>query len=277
MTLIKKILKWGGYALALILIASFSVVPLFVLFKLSVSAPGETMAETLTSFSTWYWGNYRVAWNSSNLGTAITNSMIITLGSLALLVVVAAMAGYAIARNKKWYNQAFYKTLLLSMMLPAVLTTVPLYIIMKAIHGINTYWAMILLLAAQNLPFSVFVYAGFARGVPKEIEEAAIVDGCTPFTAFWRVVFPILKPVTASIVIIEGVSIWNNYGQAVYFLTQQGMKTLPLAINGFFEEYGAHWNEMAAAAFIGIAPTIIVFVVFQRYFVKGLTAGAVKG
>jgi raffinose/stachyose/melibiose transport system permease protein len=277
MKIFKTSLKWLFYALALVVIASFSIIPLFVLFKLSVSAPGETMAETLTNFTTWYWGNYTSAWNSSNLGTAIGNSLIITLGALVILIFVSSMAGYAIARSKKWYNQTFFKALLLSMMLPAVLTTVPLYIIMKFIHGINTYWAMILLLAAQTLPFSIFVYAGFIRGVPKEIEEAAIVDGCTPFTAFWRVVFPILKPVTASIVIIQGVSIWNNYGQAVYFLTQPNMETLPLAINSFFSKYSANWHEMAAAALIGIAPTIIVFVAFQRYFVKGLTAGAIKG
>jgi raffinose/stachyose/melibiose transport system permease protein len=274
---LKAVTKWTLYGLLLLLIASLSIVPLLVLFKLSVSSPGQTMQETLTSFTTWYWGNYSAAWSSSNLGTAIVNSLIITIGALVLVVAVSSMAGYAIARSKKWYNQAFFKILLVAMMLPAVLSTVPLYIIMKFIHGINTYWAMILLLAAQTLPFSVFVYVGFIKGVPKEIEEAAIVDGCTPFTAFWRVVFPILKPVTASIVIIQGVSIWNNYGQAVYFLTRSDMETLPLAINSFFDKYSANWHEMAAAALIGIIPTIIIFLIFQRYFVKGLTAGAIKG
>jgi raffinose/stachyose/melibiose transport system permease protein len=272
-----KIVQVFFYGLALLAVCSLSLLPLIVLFKISIATPEMTMGETLSNFGAFYWDNYRAAWENSNLGQAVLNSLLITLGALIVVVVVSSMAGYAIARYPTWYNKAFYKIILVSMMIPAVLSTVPLYIIMKGINGMNTYWAMILLLAAQTLPFSIFVYTGFIRGVPHEIEEAAIVDGCTPFTAFWHVTFPMLKPVTASIVIIQGVSIWNNYGQAVYFLTKSNMVTIPLAINRFFDKYSANWPQMAAAAIIGILPTIAVFIAFQRYFVKGLTAGAVKG
>ena len=273
----RKIIKTFFYALALILVSSISLLPLLVLFKISIASPSMTMGETLSNFTNFYWANYKEAWANSNLSQAVLNSLIITLGALAVVVIASSMAGYVIARYPTWYNKTFYKIVLVSMMLPAVLSTVPLYFIMKGIHGMNTYWAMILLLAAQTLPFSIFVYTGFIRGVPHEIEEAAIVDGCTPFTAFWHITFPMLKPVTASIVIIQGVSIWNNYGQAVYFLTKSNMVTIPLAINRFFDKYSANWPEMAAAAIIGILPTIVVFITFQRYFVKGLTSGAVKG
>jgi len=273
----KKIIRTFFYALALLVVSMISLLPLLVLFKISIASSDMTMGETLSNFARFDWSNYRAAWENSNLGKAVLNSLLITLGALALVVIASSMAGYAIARYPKWYNKAFYKILLVSMMIPSVLSTVPLYIIMKGIHGMNTYWAMILLLTAQTLPFSIFVYTGFIRGVPHEIEEAAIVDGCTPFTAFWHVTFPMLKPVTASIVIIQGVSIWNNYGQAVYFLTKSNMVTIPLAINRFFDKYSANWPQMAAASIIGILPTIIVFIAFQRYFVKGLASGAVKG
>jgi raffinose/stachyose/melibiose transport system permease protein len=277
MKVFAKISKTFFYTVALVLISAMALLPLIVLFRMSMATPSSTMQETLTDFSINYWGNYTNAWEKSNLGTAVLNSVLITFGSLAVLVFVSAMAGYAIARSKRWYDKTFEKALLISMMIPSVLSTVPLYIIMKFLHGINTYWAMILLLAAQALPFSIFVYANFIRGLPKDIEEAAVIDGCTPFGAFWKVVFPLLGPVTASVVIIQGVSIWNNYGQAVYFLTKNNMQTLPLAISGFFGKYSANWPEMAAAATIGIIPTVLVFVLFQRYFIKGLTNGAVKG
>lgn len=277
MKVFANISKTFFYTVALVVISAMALLPLIVLFRMSMATPSSTMQETLTDFSINYWGNYANAWEKSNLGTAVLNSVLITFGSLAVLVFVSAMAGYAIARSKRWYDKSFEKALLISMMIPSVLSTVPLYIIMKFLHGINTYWAMILLLAAQALPFSIFVYANFIRGLPKDIEEAAVIDGCTPFGAFWKVVFPLLGPVTASVVIIQGVSIWNNYGQAVYFLTKNNMQTLPLAISGFFGKYSANWPEMAAAATIGIIPTVLVFVLFQRYFIKGLTNGAVKG
>ena len=277
MNILKNTSKWVLYFFALLLMSSIALLPLLVLFRMSLASPSSTMQQTLTDLSINYWGNYANAWNKSHLGTAVLNSCLITFGALAVLVFVSAMAGYAIARSKRWYNKAFEKILLISMMIPSVLSTVPLYIIMKFLHGINTYWAMILLLAAQSLPFSIFVYSNFIKGLPKDIEEAAVIDGCTPFGAFWRVVFPLMGPVTASVVIIQGVSIWNNYGQAVYFLTKSDMQTLPLAISGFFSKYSANWSEMAAAAIIGIIPTIAVFVLFQKYFIKGLTNGAVKG
>ena len=136
---------------------------------------------------------------------------------------------------------------------------------------------MALVLAANALPFSVFLYTNFIRSMPKEIEESAIVDGCTWFSAFWRITFPLLKPVTAAVVIVNGLGIWNNYAQAVFFLQKPAVRTVPLAVSMFFQQYGARWNLMAAAAAIGAAPAVAAFILFQRQFIKGLAAGALKG
>jgi raffinose/stachyose/melibiose transport system permease protein len=148
---------------------------------------------------------------------------------------------------------------------------------MIKIHGINTHWAMILVLATNALPFSIFLYTGFVRTMPREIEESAIIDGCTWFGAFRRVTFHFLKPVTASVIILQGLGIWNNYAQAVFFLQSQQMRTVPLAVSLFFQRFGADWNLMGAAAAIGVAPAVLMFIVFQRYFIKGITTGALKG
>ena len=136
---------------------------------------------------------------------------------------------------------------------------------------------MIMVCAANALPFSVFLYTGFVKTITREVEESAIIDGCTRFSAFWRVTFHFLKPVTSAVVILNGLGIWNNYAQAVFFLQSQNIRTIPLAISMFFQQYGAKWNLMAAASVMGVAPVITAFLIFQKYFVKGIAAGAVKG
>jgi raffinose/stachyose/melibiose transport system permease protein len=136
---------------------------------------------------------------------------------------------------------------------------------------------MMLVCAANALPFSIFLFSGYLKSVPREIEEAAVIDGCTPFTAFWRITFAFLQPVTAAVIILNGISIWNNYGQAVFLLQTEQVRTVPLAISLFFQQYGAHWNLVAASAFLAVVPALAVFLGFQNHFIKGITAGAVKG
>ncbi len=264
------------YFLAVIMVL-ISFIPLYVLIKLAIASPTMSMKEVVSNFTTFHFQNFIDAWKSSNLGIALMNSLIIVFGALTVGIVTSAMAGYAIARFTNWYNSLFFKVLLFSMMIPAIINAVPLYIIMNFIHGLNTRWAIILLLSTNTLPFSVFVYTSFIRSIPNEVEEAAIVDGCTKFSSFWKITFHFLKPATASIVIIQGVGIWNNYAQVVFYLTKSNLQTLPLSINSFFYKYGADWNSMAAASLIGIIPTVLVFIIFQKYFVKGITAGALKG
>lgn len=263
--------------IAAFIIVVISFLPLYVLLKLAIAAPSTSMQDIITKFNVLHLQNFVQAWKSSNLGTALINSLIIVFGTLGVGIIVSSMAGYAIARFTNWYNSLFFKLLLFAMMIPAIINAVPLYIIMNFIHGLNTRWAIILLLSTNMLPFSVFVYTSFIKSIPQEVEEAAIVDGCSRFGSFWRITLHFLKPATASIIIIQGVGIWNNYAQVVFYLTKSDLQTLPLAINSFFFKYGADWNAMAAASLMGIIPTIVVFIVFQKYFVKGITAGALKG
>ncbi|GGF90940.1 carbohydrate ABC transporter permease [Paenibacillus abyssi] len=254
-----------------------SIIPFYVLLYLAMNTPAGSMFKGLFLLPDFYFTNFVDAWNGSKLGRAMLNSTIITCLAVTLIVFVASAAGYSIARYRSRLNLTIFNTLLACMMIPAIIITVPLYSLMKSIDGINTYWAMILLTAANALPLSVFLYASFIRTLPKEVEESAVLDGCTYFTAFYRVTFHFLRPVTSAVVILTGLGIWNNYGQAVFFLQSQEMRTIPLAISMFFQTYGAKWNLMAAAALIGLAPAVLVFLLFQRYFIKGITAGALKG
>lgn len=272
-----KILKQILLYVTTLLMAVIALLPFYVLIFISVSSPSMRISRGIFVMPDFHLENYIDAWQTSTLGISIVNSIIISGGALAVLILVSASAGYAIARfENRWHNIVF-KAFLFSMMVPAIINTVPLYTLMKSIGGINTHWAMILLLATNGIPFSVFLYTGFIKSISKEVEESAIIDGCTWFSAFWRIIFHFLKPVTAAVVIIQGMAMWNNYAQAVFFLQRRSMHTIPLSISSFFHKYGADWNLMAAAAVIGMAPAVIAFLIFQKYFIKGIASGAVKG
>ena len=273
MRVLTFIIKYTG----LLLISLFSLIPFYVLFFLSVSDPSVSFADRVFLIPHLYFKNYMDAWKTSKIGLAILNSLVITGGTVMLVCLLASMAGYTIARFRNRFNTAVLNVLLLCMMIPGIINTVPLYTLMRKIHGINTRWAMILVCAANALPFAVFLYTNFIKSMPKEIEESALIDGCSYFSAFFRITFPMLKPVTSAVVIITGQAVWNNYAQAVFFLQDQSVRTVPLAISMFFQQYGAKWNLMAAASTIGVLPVVITFLIFQKYFIKGITAGSLKG
>lgn len=271
--------KWRRLLLYALLvgIGFISIVPFYMLIYVAISPSEASFSEQGFILRHFEWTNLERAWEISRLGDAMYNSAVITVGALLLSVASSAAASYAIARFTNLYHKAIFYAFLFSMIVPAIVNIVPLYILMKDLGGINTYWGMIVLLATGSIPFAVFLYTNFIRSISKEMEEAAIIDGCTWFSAFWRVVFPLLKPVTSTIIITNAVGFWNNYPQAVFFLQDPAKHTVPLAISRFVQTYGADYTLMAAASLVGMIPTVTVFFVFQRHFVKGMTAGAVKG
>ncbi len=162
------------------------------------------------------------------------------------------------------------------MMIPPLSILVPLYSFMAKIQGINSYWGMIVTLITFQLPTSIFLFSSFITSIPVALEEAAAIDGCGPFQTFFRIIMPQLKPVTASVIIITGVNCWNNYQFALYLLQSPRIKTITLAIAGFFSADSANVNGAAAAAFIGILPMVAVFLFLQKYFIQGMVDSAIK-
>lgn len=272
-----KSFKKIAHVAAVIAISLLSLLPFYVLVQLAFSPSNWKFSKGLYLSTGIYLKNFEDAWKTSNIGNAIKNSLIITVGAVAVVILLSSLAGYSIGRVKSRLNKAILNILLLCMMIPGIINTVPLYTLMLKINGINTYWAMILVCSANSLPFAVFLYSSFVNTLPEDIEEAAVIDGCSRFTAFFRVTFPLLTPVTSAVVIINGLGIWNNYAQAVFFLQSQSKRTIPIAISMFFQQYGARWHLMAAASMIGVAPAVLTFLIFQKYFIKGITAGSVKG
>lgn len=260
------------------LICLTCLIPFYVLLVLSLNAPSRIFYEGNMFIPSFAWQNYADAWQKSRIGTAMLNSAAITFGTLGLTILLGGMAGYAIARRNSAYNKFVFSLLIGCMMIPGIINTVPLYTLMRNLGAVNTLWGMVLVCSTLCMPSAVFIYTTFVRALPRELDEAAEVDGCTGFKAFWRIIFPVLKPATASFVILNGFGVWNNYAQAVFFLQSRSKQNIPQALSVFFQQFaGAKWHLMSATAVIAIVPVIIIFLIFQRQFIQGLTEGAVKG
>lgn len=264
--------------LAVLLICLLCLIPFYILLVLALNAPQRVFYEGNLFVPDFYWKNFLDAWHKSRIGTAMLNSAVITAGTLCLTIVTGGLAGYAIARYNTRYNKLVFGLLLSCMMIPGIINTVPLYTLMRKIRAVNTLWGMILVCSTLAMPSAVFIYTTFIRALPRELDEAAALDGCTGFSAFFRVIFPVIRPATASFIILNGFGVWNNYAQAVFFLQSRSKQNIPQALSLFFQQFaGAKWHLMAATAAIAIVPVVIIFLIFQRQFMKGLADGAVKG
>jgi raffinose/stachyose/melibiose transport system permease protein len=194
------------------------------------------------------------------------------------LIFFGSLAAYPLARRNTRLNRLIYTLFIAIMVVPPLTVLVPLYQLVVNIGMMNTLEIAILNNVAAYMPLTIFLYSGFIRStIPKEIEEVARVDGATTLSIFYRIVFPLLKPVTATILIISCIFIWNDYQFAIFFLQAEEVKTFTVALSGFFGENVNNLNLVAAAAIISMMPMVILFLFLQKYFIKGLTSGSVKG
>lgn len=221
--------------------------------------------------------NFPYVIKKMNYWKALSNTVFITVMALVIVIICASLAGFAIARIRSRIFSGYYKLLVTLMVIPFIGCLLPLTTLSSKLGLYNSIWGCILIQAAWNMPFSVFLYAGFMGDLPRELEEAAYIDGCSTFGVYSRIFLPLLAPVTATCCIRQGVGIWNDYLVTRTLLNENKNPTLMVGINGFF---GARGSELGYA-FTGILlvsiPMVILFLCLQKYFIKGIAAGAVKG
>lgn len=234
----------------------------------------------LNIFQSFSFESYRTAFEKMNYFRSLKNSVLITVISVTILLLVGSMAGYAIARLKGKMGPFFQIFFLAGMIVSAQMSIIPMYRIVNGIGIGNTIAAPICLYVTSALPFSIFLYTNFIKsGVPYALEESACIDGASVPYTFFRIVIPLTKPALVSIVITQGVPIWNDFFFGMLFLSSPEKKTLPLTMLNFIGdmENATQWNMLFAACFLSAIPILIIYVFLQRYFVSGLTVGAVKG
>ncbi|MFL0498802.1 carbohydrate ABC transporter permease [Priestia megaterium] len=253
------------------------IVPFYILVTTSLKATGDFSSKWVFPKSI-HFENFTTAWKQANLGNSFMNTFIITFISAILLIFLGSMAAYPLARRQTKLNKYVYFIFITVMVIPPLTALVPLYKMVVNMGMMNTYQIAILNNVAAFLPLTIFLYAGFIRStISKELEEAARIDGAGTLTIFFKIVFPLLKPVTASILIIASVYIWNDYQFAIFFLQDKEMHTLTVTLASFFAGNQNNLSLVGAAAIIAMLPMTILFLVLQKYFIAGLSSGSVKG
>lgn len=226
----------------------------------------------------WRWSNYTYAWVSAHIGGYALNSLIVTVSAVALSVVLAALAGYALSKMFIPKANVIISILMALNFIPGVAVYISLYSQMISMGLNRTLWILILPYMAWQIPFSVYILKQFFDSLPAELLEAARVDGSGEIYTFTKIVLPLVKPAIATVTVFNFVTIWGEYMWAsIAASATMSIATLPVGLLYFRGEYGIEWGPFAAAIMIIVVPMVIIFTYFQKYFVQGITAGAVKG
>jgi raffinose/stachyose/melibiose transport system permease protein len=251
--------------------------PIFFNLMSAFKSNGEIMRNALSLPTSLYLENFKYLLTETEFPRAILNSLILTVVSIVMQILIIPMAGYAIERrNAKWTNFVFLY-FLAGMMIPFQAYMIPLFKELKMLGLYGSLAGPILVYIAGAIGFGCLLYTSFVKGIPKEIEEAAEIDGCSRYSIFWRIVFPLLGPVTASMIILNGLGIWNDFLMPMLVLPSGEPKTMVVEIYRYIGEFSSRWDMIFAGTALSVVPVLIVFVALQRYFVKGISAGATKG
>lgn len=267
----------SGRRAVLALYALLVVVPLVVVVLGSLKTMQELFASPFGLPADPQLGNYRTILVDAGLGRAFLNSTIVTLVSVPATLLVASMAAYATARIPGWPGWVLYGLFVLGMSVPAQTNMIPQYVLFQSLGLTNSLLGLILINITMTLPIAVFILGGFMRTLPRELYEATAIDGAGPWRTFWAIVMPLSVPSLAATSIFLFVIHWNDLLYPLLFVHQQDKKTLPVALLGFQGEFLTNYPLLFTGVVVASLPMVLAYVLLQRYFVAGITAGAVKG
>jgi len=224
-----------------------------------------------------HWENYTRAIDVSNFFQALGNSFVVTVSVVMILVLVCSAAAWPLARNQSRVFQGLYYLFLASIILPFQVIMFPLYAQFRALGLLNSLPGLVLAISGFQIGFTIFLYTGFVKTVPRELEEAARIDGCGRGRTFFLIVFPLLKPITFTVAVLAALSAWNDFSISMIFVQRDEVRTLPLTQYYFFGQYSVEINMAFAAFTLGMIPIVLFYLFLQRFIEAGVTAGALKG
>ncbi|GAA0077596.1 carbohydrate ABC transporter permease [Clostridium sp. CTA-5] len=256
--------------------------PFYLMFINSFKTRREIFTNTTGLPSVWNFSNYADAVSRINMGSAFINSVIISVVSVALIVLFSSMASWALVRNNSKISSVIFYLFVAAMVVPFQAVMLPLvkWMGMLSIDSINfsmlgTHYGLIFMYIGFGSSMSIFLYHGVIKGIPKEIEEAAIIDGCSKWKVYTKVVLPLLKPTTVTVSVLNGIWIWNDF--LLPFLTVNGkINTIPLAMNNFFGAFSKQWELAMAALILAVIPIILFYFFVQKQIIAGIVQGSIK-
>jgi raffinose/stachyose/melibiose transport system permease protein len=267
----------GGFASAAMLIAVVIVLaPVAFMIVTSLRSDSDVSGSSIGFPTHPAWHNYAAAVSGMSYWRSVTNTVIITGGTAVLTVGMGSLTAWAITRCARRWTKALYQLFLAGLTVPVFVFLTPLFMLMRSAHLLDTYQGTILVYTAINLPFAVFFYCSFLRSLPTELEEAATVDGAPAWRVFCSVIFPLLRPATATLCILVTLAVWNDLVVPLLLLSSDNMHTVTQATYSFIGTYGPKPSQLFPAVVLACAPIVVLFLALQRHIVAGITAGIGK-
>lgn len=262
-----------------VLVVMIFLFPFYIIIVNALKTPLETAENVLALPVRPVLENFADAAKKINFSKALLNTVLVAGIGDVLIVACAALCGYAIARNamRNRFFKVLDRVLLSSIMIPFQVIMVPAYRFYKSLGLTNNLWGAIIVLVGMSVAYSSFLYAGFVKSIPYELEEAAQIDGAGPLKTFVSVVLPLMKPITATVATLHAMWLWNDFNTALIILQKDEVRTLTVKQFYFFSQYSSKYNMAFAASVMGMIPVLLLFLLLQKYMISGITAGAVKG
>lgn len=275
-----KTFKKIKYLIGEILLLAYGVIfafPVFLLFMNTFKSQGEMFESFLALPKELNLTNYVKAWNNMHYLKTLSNTLTVTVGGVFVIIMISSMAAYRIARIRTKRGTVYLVYFIASMMLPFQTIMIPIAQISSIFHMNGSLVGYILVASALFCPFTIYLYRGFCKQIPVEIEEAARIDGASALKTFFVIVFPLLKPVTVTAVILNVMNVWNDYVLANILLMNKDSMTLQLSVMQYTGSYNLEWNLTLATLAIAILPVIILYLILQKEIQGGMVAGSLKG
>ncbi|WP_370641076.1 MULTISPECIES: carbohydrate ABC transporter permease [Brevibacillus] len=271
-------LTWGSSSLLVILLLYFVAIayPLFWMVMNSLKESSEIFSDSWALPTQWLFENYVTAWEQG-ISAYFLNSVIVTSLTCFLTVLLSALGAYGLTRFSFRGKRLVLVLILGGLMLSPQVSLIPLYKLIQSLGLFNTYWALIIPYVAYRLPFTVLLIRAHFLTIPKEIEEAAYMDGCSSFSVFTRIFLPLSTPILLTSALLTAYFSWNEFLFSIIFIDDNKLKTIPSGLMAFRDMLQTDWGVLLAGLTISALPIILLFLFMQKYFVRGLTSGGIKG
>jgi raffinose/stachyose/melibiose transport system permease protein len=263
--------------LAAALVALIVLVPLLAAAINGFKTNAEVLTRPFAPPRDWVWQNYTSVLQSASFWRQLSNSTLVMAATAAGVVGLASMAAFVFARMQFRGRELLFNFFTLGLLFPLAVAILPLYITLRQASLIDSLWGVILPQVAFGLPGNILLLRGFFATIPRELDEAAAIDGCSAVGYFWRILLPLMRPALAAVAVLTMVLSWNNFFLPLLVLNSEQLYTLPLGVQQFQGQFGTEWNRVLAFVSLSLIPTIGFYLLAERQIVTGLTAGAVKG
>jgi len=270
-----KPLKTISFNIIAIVISLVAFIPVYIIIVNALKSKPDAATMSIALPDSLHFENFATVIDKGKLGQSFLNSMIYSVGSTIIGTTLAAMGAFVLSRNRSRLNRFLYFFLIMGIAIPTNYVT--LTQVMQITHLINTQLGIVILHAAGQIPFGIFLIYGFVQNIPRELDEAAIVDGCGPWRLFFVVIMPLMMPVLITLSVLSFLGAWSDFIAPLYFLNNSDLWPMTLAVYNFFGQFQSDWSLVSADILLTILPVLVVYLLAQRFILSGLTSGAVKG